>query len=107
MRNRKDARDLSFLRNQVDLLSLRLDDLSAMDPDTIRDMLRRISSLEAGMKSGKSILTSAELAEYLNVSRSHVYKMVRNGRIPHYRTFRKLFFERDRIDEWVRNNTKL
>ena len=47
MKNKVDRRDLSELRNEVDLLSLRLDELDKCDPGTIGQMQSRISRIEA------------------------------------------------------------
>ena len=46
MRNKVDRRGLSELRNEVDLLSLRLDELDANSPGTIGQMQSRISRIE-------------------------------------------------------------
>ena len=107
MRNKKDTRGLLALRNRVDILSMRLEGIYSIDYETIQDMLRRISSLEKELKPHMRILSTAEVAEYLKVSRSYVYKMVKEGRIPYFRSFRKLRFDRERIDMWLGNNTNI
>ena len=46
MKNKVDRRDLSQLRNEVDLLSLRLEELGACDPGAIGQMQSRINRIE-------------------------------------------------------------
>lgn len=104
MRNKVDRRDLSQLRNEVDLLSLRLDDLTTCDPGTIRQMQSRISRIEDTIVGTKPVLTTAETAAYLGVSREKVYQLVRKAGLPHFRNGRKLLFERNKLTEWIMGN---
>ena len=100
MRNRKDSRDLDFLRNQIDLINLRLDDLSSFDDCKTKDILRRLGQIEDRLKKHKTILNAGEVAEYLHISVPQVYRLVKSG-LPHYRNGRRYYFERGRIDEWL------
>jgi excisionase family DNA binding protein len=100
MRNRKDSRDLDFLRNQIDLINLRLDDLSSFDDRKTKDILRRLGQIEDRLTKQKSILNAGEAAEYLHISVPQVYRLVKSG-LPHYRNGRRYYFERGRIDEWL------
>jgi|GEM_PF-1594405 len=100
MRNKKDSRDLDFLRNQIDLINLRLDDLSSFDDRKTKDILRRLGQIEDRLKKHKSILNAGEAAEYLHISVPQVYRLVKSG-LPHYRNGRRYYFERGRIDEWL------
>ena len=47
-------------------------------------------------------LTLDELASYLKVSKSALYKMVQEGRIPGGKVGRGWRFDRDEIDRWVK-----
>ena len=47
-------------------------------------------------------LTLEELASYLKVSKSALYKMVQEGRIPGGKVGRVWRFDRTEIDRWVR-----
>ena len=50
----------------------------------------------------KSFLTVEELASYLNVKTSYIYKMTHNREIPFYKPGGKMiYFNREEIDEWV------
>lgn len=50
----------------------------------------------------KPFLTVEELATYLGVKTSYVYKMTHNREIPYYKPGGKMvYFNREEIDEWV------
>lgn len=50
----------------------------------------------------KPFLTVEELASYLGVKTSYVYKMTHNREIPYYKPGGKMvYFDRKEIDEWV------
>ena len=46
--------------------------------------------------------TPDEVAEYLTVTRSMVYKLSKNGEIPCYRFGRCVRFDPERVKEWVK-----
>ena len=55
----------------------------------------------------KPWLTARESAEYLRLSRSQFYRLVRLGEIPAYQPSEgKLLFSRDELDEWVKTKPK-
>lgn len=45
--------------------------------------------------------TVAEAADYLGVSESSIYKMVRERQIPHFRVRSTILFTQQAIDSWV------
>lgn len=47
------------------------------------------------------ILTLDEVAEYLRVHRSTVYRMAREGAIPSIKVANQWRFHKDRIDRWL------
>lgn len=50
----------------------------------------------------KPFLTVEELASYLGVKTSYIYKMTHNREIPYYKPGGKMvYFNREEIDEWV------
>lgn len=50
----------------------------------------------------KPFLPVEELASYLNVKTSYIYKMTHNREIPFYKPGGKMiYFNREEIDEWV------
>ena len=51
-------------------------------------------------KSG-DVLTIEELATYLKISKSTLYKLVREGRIPSQKVGKHWRFRKDAIDHWL------
>ena len=54
--------------------------------------------------SGK-IMTIEELAEYLKISRSTLYKLLQDGKLPGQKVGKRWRFHQDAIDEWVKSGT--
>lgn len=48
-----------------------------------------------------SYLNIEELAEYLHMSKSTIYKGTMTHRIPHIKAGKKLLFSQDAIDQWL------
>ena len=51
------------------------------------------------------IMTIEELAEYLKVSRSTLYKLLQDGKLPGQKVGKRWRFHQDAIDEWVKSGT--
>lgn len=49
-------------------------------------------------------LTLEQVAEYLQISTSSIYKMAQVGRIPACKVGRQWRFKRQQIDRWVQGN---
>lgn len=58
----------------------------------------------------RKTITAQEAADYIGVHIDTVYTMVRQKEIPHVRVRRRILFNRDTIDAWMReqesNNCK-
>ena len=53
----------------------------------------------------KEVLTSDEVARYMGVSRSYLYKLTMTRAIPHYKPQGKMcYFNRREIEEWLQTN---
>jgi excisionase family DNA binding protein len=52
----------------------------------------------------ESILTIDDLAEYLKISKSSLYKLVQAGKIPGQKIGRHWRFHKGVVDQWLRNN---
>ena len=63
----------------------------------------RLKSLESLFLCQKDILNLDEAAEYLNISKSCLYKMTSKKEIPFYKPNRLVYFERRELDNWVRS----
>jgi excisionase family DNA binding protein len=54
----------------------------------------------------KPFLTFQEAIYFTGLSKSHLYKLTSKGLIPHSKPTGKLiFFERTKLEEWLRQNT--
>ena len=53
----------------------------------------------------RRIMTTAEVAEYLHVHPSTIYKMATKGQIPFFRVGFDYRFHRDAIDKWMTDGT--
>jgi excisionase family DNA binding protein len=53
----------------------------------------------------RRIMTAAEVAEYLRVHQSTIYKMTAKGQIPFFRIGFDYRFHRDAIDKWMTDGT--
>lgn len=53
----------------------------------------------------KEVLTSEEVAKYMGISKSYLYKLTMNRQIPHYKPTGKLcYFNRHELEEWLQRN---
>lgn len=49
-----------------------------------------------------SVLTIPELADYLKISQSTLYKLAQEGKVPGQKVGKHWRFHRDAIDEWLK-----
>ena len=52
------------------------------------------------------IMTIESLANYLKISRSTLYKLVHDGRLPGQKVGKRWRFHKDAIDEWLKQHPK-
>jgi len=50
----------------------------------------------------RKTLTVHEIAEYLGVHPDTIYTMVRTSQIPHFRIRRRILFNLETIESWIR-----
>jgi excisionase family DNA binding protein len=68
----------------------------------------RLSRIEDLLLSQKTVLTFDEASVYTGLSKSHLYKLTSTGGIPCYKpTGKKLYFEKEELDDWMLRNKKL
>jgi excisionase family DNA binding protein len=58
------------------------------------------------MGKNQEILTIEELAEYLKIPRSTLYKICQEGKIPAQKVGRHWRFHKEAIDDWIREGKK-
>lgn len=57
-------------------------------------------------KAAGNVLTIEELAEYLKVSKSTLYKLAQGGKVPAQKVGRHWRFHRETIDRWLGEREK-
>ena len=74
-------------------------------------MEERISQIEANLDLIKSLLlgdkktlTLDEGCKYTGYSKSYMYKLTSGQIIPHLKRGKKVFFDKDELDAWLRYN---
>lgn len=97
--------DFENLRFCVQMLSERVERFSPLALESVENMNRRIVRLENEVALDKRMLTSQEAADYLGVSREQLYQLIRTGKLPFVKPNRKMFFNKERLDEWVSENS--
>lgn len=75
--------------------------------DIILDRLDRIEKAIQNLNIGEPIAPVNELldvkqvASYLKVTKSAIYKLTSMSVIPHYKNGKRLYFKKSDIDEWI------
>lgn len=65
----------------------------------------RVEELERKMFLNKNILSFDEASEFLNLSKSYLYKLTSANLISHYKPQGKmLYFEKNELEAWLRQN---
>ena len=68
----------------------------------------RLSRIENMLLSQKTVLNFDEASVYTGLSKSHLYKLTSTGGVPCYKpTGKKLYFDKEELDEWMLRNKKL
>ena len=91
------------------ILSKRLERVEScterLTPSVIDNLTARLQKLEERVLMNKTMLTSAEAAEYVGISRSQLYKLTYSNKIPHYKPRGKMvYFDRNELDEWMKSD---
>ncbi len=69
-------------------------------------ILSKLNSIEALLlEQTQKPLTLEEAAKYLDISRSHLYKLTSAGEIPHYKPQgKRVYFSKAELDNWLLRN---
>jgi len=75
----------------------------------MEEIIERLKAIERKLDEmaalNKETLNFKEAARYLDISRSHLYKLTYRKEIPHYKPRGKqVFFERKELDRWLLQN---
>ena len=60
----------------------------------------------APMVTVRRSMSAAQIAEYLGIDCITVYKMVSARRIPFYKVGRRVLFDADQINRWIKKNSR-
>lgn len=69
-------------------------------------ILHKLNRIEKHIVGLKTILNVEELSDYTGFKKSYIYKLVHTNSIPYSKPGGKvLFFDRNKIDEWLLSNS--
>lgn len=60
--------------------------------------------MEIGSTTTKKMLTTAELAELLRLSKTSVYRLIEKRTIPFYKIGWKILFDKKDVDDYILKN---
>lgn len=70
---------------------------------SIKEILTELINTKISL--GKDVLTSDEAATYMGVSKSYLYKLTMERKIPHYKPMGKMvYFSRQELEQWLLTN---
>ena len=77
-----------------------------IQPDVIMAIFKTVKRIEELILKGQDgIFDINEAADYLNVSKSFLYRLTCEKRIPHYKpTGKRLYFKKQDLDAWLTQN---
>ena len=52
------------------------------------------------------VMTISDLAEYLQVSKSSLYKLVQSGKVPGQKVGKHWRFHKESVDEWLKRSSR-
>lgn len=67
--------------------------------EQLSEKLDRLSELT--LISAKNVLDLQEAALFTGFSIGHLYRLTSGRQIPHFKKFRKLFFKKSELEEWL------
>ena len=67
--------------------------------EQLSEKLDRISELT--LISAKNVLDLQEAAMFTGFSIGHLYRLTSGRQIPHFKKFRRLFFKKSELEEWL------
>ena len=77
-----------------------------MDSPTLENIFEKLTNIENFLKGQtEKPLTFDEAARYLDVSKSHLYKLTSANKIPHYKPQgKRVYFSKSELDAWLMRN---
>ena len=65
---------------------------------------KRLQNIESLLSSQKEVMNLDEVSLFTGLSKSHIYKLTSTGKIPHYKQSKHLFFDRDEVINYLKQN---
>lgn len=65
---------------------------------------KRLQNIESLLSSQKEVMNLDEVSLFTGLSKSHIYKLTSAGKIPHYKQSKHLFFDRDEVINYLKQN---
>lgn len=104
-----DSFSLNFIctRNYITSVAQRLvsnvkNRMIMSETTTVEQRLNRIEQLLRGQKT---VLNFAEACEFTGLSKTYMYKLTHQGRIPHFKPHGKnIYFNREELERWLLQN---
>jgi excisionase family DNA binding protein len=68
-------------------------------------IIEKLTNIENLLKGQDRPLKFEEAAEYLGLSKSHLYKLTCSNKIPHYKpSGKRVYFAKSELDAWLLRN---
>ncbi|MCC8118551.1 MAG: helix-turn-helix domain-containing protein [Bacteroidales bacterium] len=77
-----------------------------MSKDELEEVTKSVTEVltNKSLLATKEVLTLEEVAQYMGVSKSYLYKLTMNRQIPHYKPNGKMtYFNRREVEEWLQS----
>lgn len=87
------------MENPFELLNNRLARIETL----LQNIYTKGNALDT-IEVAPKILTTQTVADYLNLSTSCIYKLTSSREIPHSKRGKRLYFDKNEIDQWVMEN---
>ncbi len=66
---------------------------------------QRLDRIERLLRGQKTVLNIAEACEFTGLSKTYMYKLTHQGRIPHFKPHGKnIYFNREELERWLLQN---
>lgn len=81
-------------------LTIKLNNMKEFDYNNVADLISAKTIF-----CTKEVLTSDEVAQYMGISKSYLYKLTMRQEIPHYKPLGKMcYFNRVEVENWLQSN---
>lgn len=78
--------------------------------DRIEELLQKINAAESNKSENAAIpeiLNIKQVASYLSLTPSAIYKLTSRKEIPHSKRGKRLYFQKAEVNDWITNNKRL